>query len=280
MLQNKKLIILSIPVFILYILFLYGVVNIILMAFGINNIFEINNLDIQFIKKIFLDKTIIISFINTFLVSFISALLSVILGILISLYLIKQNIYNHNILYITIPIPYIVVAMMFIIMFAQNGFLSRISYHLGFIKNSYDFPMLINDKYNIGIIIAYIFKSTGYILSVIYILLNKTNIKYYEVSKVMGLNYKKYIFDIILPINIKSIISNFLILYSYFFGAFELPYLLGNTKYKLLPVIAYEKYLNPNLNNRPEFYAINFIMLLFGIVNIIIYKKIIGVKYE
>lgn len=259
---------------------IYGILLCVVRSFGIYETIGLNNITIKYILKIIFDKKIMISLLNTFLVAFVSAIVSVIIGILISVYLIKNNIKNIKILYSMVPIPHIVVAMMFILLFSQNGFISRLFFHMGLIKDYIEFPIIIYDKYNIGVILAYIFKSVAYVLSTIYILLYKTNIKYYEVGCVMGISLKQFVLDILIPINFSAISSTCLILFSYIFGAYEIPYLLSNSYNKLFPVIAYEKYINPSIESKPEFYAMNFIMLIVGIIIILIYKKIIERDYD
>ena len=99
----------------------------------------------------------------------------------------------------------------------------------------------------------------------------------------MNVNFAKYIKDILIPTSFDSISTAFLILFSFSFGAYEIPFILGNTKNKLLPVIAYEKYLSANLNDKPIFLSINVVMIIVGIINLIIYKKILNggnIRYQ
>ncbi len=276
-LENKKILrILSIiPITIFYIILFYGILISAIRSFGIYNTIGLNKFTLKYLIDIINNKEIQIVIIRTFYVSFIQALLSVILALFISVYLIKNKIENHKILYLPISIPHIVVAMMMILLFAQNGFISRICYHLGIINNSQEFNSILNDKYNVGIIIAYIFKGTAYVLSVTYLIMKKNDNRYYEVAKLMGASFDKYVKDILIPTSIDSLITSFLILFSFSFGAYELPYMIGNTSNKILPVIAYGKYISPNLSDKPIFLSINLVMLIIGVIILVIYKKIL-----
>jgi len=268
-----------IPISFLYLILFYGIFISLIKSFGMYNAIGLNKWSFKYLYLLFSNETarnmIISAILRTFLVSFIEAFLSVSLAIIISAYLIKNKIYKHKVLYIPVVIPHIVVSMMLILLFSQNGFISRLFYHIGIIKNSNEFYPIINDKYNIGIVIAYLYKGVAYTLSVIYLIMKKNNERFYEVAKLMNVNFINFVKDILVPTSFDSIATSFLILFSFSFGAYEIPYMLGNTSRKLLPVIAYEKYLSPNLNDKPIFLSINLVMIIVGIINLIIYKKIL-----
>ena len=277
LLDNKKLfrLLSIIPITILYLILFYGIFISIVRSFGIYDAIGLNKFTLKYLIDIVNNKEIQLAIIRTFVAAFVEAIVSVVLATLISVYLIKNRITNHNILYTPIAIPHIIVAMMMIILFAQNGFISRIFYHFGLIKNSQEFNTILNDKYNIGVIVAYIFKGTAYVLSVIYLIMKKNDYRYFEVAKLINVNYGRYVIDILIPTSMDSLITSFLILFSFSFGAYELPFMIGNTKNKLLPVIAYEKYLSPNLYDKPIFLSMNLVMIVIGLIILIIYKRIL-----
>lgn len=281
LLENKKFfrIMSIIPITILYLILFYGIFISIVRSFGIYKAIGLNEFTLEHLIDIIRNREVQLAIIRTFVISFVEALISVTLAVLISVYLIKNNIMHHKVLYIPIAVPHIVVAMMMILLFSQNGFISRIFYHLGIIGSSQEFNSILNDKYNIGVIVAYVFKGTAYVLSVIYLIMKKNDYKYFEVVKLMNVEYGRYVRDILLPNSIDSLITSFLILFSFSFGAYELPYMIGNTSNKLLPVIAYEKYLSPNLYDKPIFLSINLVMIIIGIIIIVIYKKVLDNAY-
>ncbi len=74
----------------------------------------------------------------------------------------------------------------------------------------------------------------------------------------------KLFFNVIFPILMPSILSSFIIIFAFSFGAFEVPYLLGPTTPKSLPVKAYIEYSNPDLTNRPYAMVINTILIVIS----------------
>lgn len=77
----------------------------------------------------------------------------------------------------------------------------------------------------------------------------------YEAAYSMGATKWKSFFRITLPICLPAILGALFILLSYNFGAYELPFLLGATSPKALPVQAYIEYTHPDLLHRPVRYG-------------------------
>ena len=59
-------------------------------------------------------------------------------------------------------------------------------------------------------------------------------------------------------------VGGFLILFTFSLGAYELPYILGATEPKVLPIWAYIQYTHPDLHNRPYAMAVNGIIVLLS----------------
>ena len=157
---------------------------------------------------------------------------------------------------------------------SQSGVLSRIFYGLKIISSQQEFPAFIFDRGGIGIIMAYLWKEVPYIAMVVYTVLGNINDKLMDVAQNLGATKGQTFLHVLLPIAIPSIISSFIIIFAFSFGAFEVPYLLGPTGPKTLAVKAYIEYSNPNLGNRPYAMALNSILTVISIVLIWIYEKV------
>lgn len=264
----------AIPAILLILVCMFGILICILQAFGLLGVAGID-LSSKYLINVLTSNDFIKTLLYTFYISFVEAIISLIIGFVISIYLIKNNIGKISILHIPITIPHIVVAMFTILLFAQNGFMPHIGHNLGIINNSYDFISIINDQYGIGIIIAYIWKSTAYVISIVYVILRNYNNDYYEVSYSLNSSYKNYVFDVILPLTKNTLIFCFMVIFSYSFGAYELPYLLGSTSNRTLPVLSYLEYISPELSGRVTSQCYNLVMISIGFIFIIIYSKVI-----
>ncbi len=88
-----------------------------------------------------------------------------------------------------------------------------------------------------------------------------------------GASKTQTFFYVIFPMLVPSILSSFIIIFAFSFGAFEVPYLLGPTTPKSLSVKAYIEYSNPDLTNRPYAMVINTILIVISTFLIILYRK-------
>ena len=76
------------------------------------------------------------------------------------------------------------------------------------------------------------------------------------------------------PLLKNTLLFCFLIIFVYSIGAYEIPFLLGSTQNKTLPILAYIEYTKPNLDARAILQVYNFIMLIIGIISLSIYSVI------
>jgi putative spermidine/putrescine transport system permease protein len=61
---------------------------------------------------------------------------------------------------------------------------------------------------------------------------------------------------------VPGVVAASLIVFAFTFGAFEVPYLLGQTYPTMLPVTAYNEYRSIDLSSRPAAMAINVLIAL------------------
>ena len=78
-----------------------------------------------------------------------------------------------------------------------------------------------------------------------------------EAARNLGASPMQAFCRVTLPVCLPAIQNAFLIVLAFSFGAYELPYLLGPTLPKALPVAAYLEYISPDLKNRPTAMAMN-----------------------
>ena len=83
-----------------------------------------------------------------------------------------------------------------------------------------------------------------------------------EAAENLGASRLKTFFHITLPLSMTAIRKAFLIILTFSFGAYDLPFLLGATLPKALPVQAHIEYLNTDLLYRPYAMAMNGLILI------------------
>lgn len=97
-----------------------------------------------------------------------------------------------------------------------------------------------------------------------------------EAAVNLGAAPRTAFFKITLPLCRNTIMSGFLIIFVFALGAYELPMLLGATKPRALPVLAYQQYLHPDLRNRPYAMALNGIIIVISLLSAALYYALMN----
>lgn len=266
--------ILLLPQLILGIIFLIGIIIGITQSFGVVPILSLYKPSFKYYIEIFSSYDFINSLIYSLKISFISSILAVFIGIVLTYILInirKDKGSIMSILKIPILVPHIILALIFVNILSKNALLARIFFSLGFIKDKEDFPMLIFDKFGTGIILAYLWKEIPFVIYFIIALISSISSKLGEAAQNLGANKLYSFIKISLPIGFPSILSSFLIIFVYNLGAYELPFLLGSTLPKALPVRTYIEFQKPDLSFRPYAMAYNGVIIFISLIVAIIY---------
>jgi putative spermidine/putrescine transport system permease protein len=213
------------------------------------------------------------SLILTFYVAATSTVIAAVLGIVTAL--IVHQISGRSrlvnlLLQVPLTVPHLVIAVAVMFMLSPTGLLSRIFQALGVIPQSSDFPLLVNDSWCIGILITYVWKEIPFIAIVLLSVLHNTGRDLLDVGRTLKAGRWQRFRYITLPVIFPSLSAASLIVFAYTFGAFEVPFLLGQSYPLLLPVWAYKNYSDVDLLARPEGIATGIIIALVVILCIIL----------
>ncbi|MEG2786238.1 MAG: ABC transporter permease subunit [Romboutsia sp.] len=242
----------------------------------------LKDITFNYYKEILSDKQFIQSLIISFKTSLVSSIIAVIIGVILAYLMSKSKFTKIRYFLLNLPIivPHIVVILLAFTIFSKTGILARILYHLNIIKDSNEFINLVNDKNGIGIIIVYIYKGIPFIALTVYNILQRIDDKLEEVAENLGANKYQVFRFVILPKIMPSVISSFIIIFAFSFGSFEVPYLIGATNPKALPVNAYINYISLDLRQRPIAMAMNTILISISFILLILYNYIFKKLYK
>ena len=199
-------------------------------------------------------------------ISVISSLIAAVIGVGLAYLLVMQQKEWRAVqalLKLPIIVPHLVAAFLIFTLFSQSGMIARLGVLLGIIEESRQFPSMIFDSRGIGVILAYVWKGSPFIFLIVYQVLRSIESDMVEAARNLGAKGGDLFFRIFLPLSLPSVFSTFIILFAFSFGSYEIPFLLGPTAPRALPVLAYVEYINPDWTNRPYAMAIN--MVLAGI---------------
>ena len=175
---------------------------------------------------------------------------------------------------LNLPMPHLVVAVGMIFVFSQSGLLARFFTQIGFIASPSEFPILVKDKYGLGIILAYIWKEAAFFFIILMSVLQSLGENFEELAQSLGANKWQRFRYVILPLVMPNLFSASIIVFAFSFGAYEVPAILGVNYPQMLPVMSLDFFLNPDLNARSEGMALSMIIAFIVMVLVVIYFRL------
>lgn len=222
-----------------------------------------SSLSMHHFQNVFQDPDFMGSLGLTFYISATSTLVAGITSVILALILMRWAANNRAVnflLQIPLTVPHLVIAISVILLLAPSGLVSRLCSIFSLIPNSTAFPLLINDKFSVGILLVYIWKEIPFITFMLLAVLKNMGPELAEVGATLNATAFQRFRYITLPIIGPSLGGGCLIVFAFTFGAFEVPYLLGRTYPLAMPVWAYKNYSDIDLLARPEGIAIGLII--------------------
>jgi putative spermidine/putrescine transport system permease protein len=158
----------------------------------------------------------------------------------------------HFLFQLPLTVPHLVVAVAMMFLLSPSGLFSRWLQALGLVDGAGAFPLLVNDRWGIGIFSAYLWKEIPFIALMVMAVLKNAGDELLEVGRTLKAGRWQRFRYILVPTVAPALGAASLIVFAYTFGAFEVPYLLGRTYPMMLPVQAYRSYSDVDLLSRPE----------------------------
>lgn len=235
-------------------LFAGGVMAAIWQSLGLLSPTGESGLTLRHYYAIFVDREFWNSLRVTLVLGVLATLLAAVGGILLALGLRRLAARQRLIgLLIQIPlaIPHLSMAIVLIYLISPSGLVARMLHWLGLIRVPDDFPLLINDRAGIGIVLAYLLKELPFVTVMILTLLSRIGSDFDEVARTLGATTWQRFRHVTLPMLAPAALSSSLLVFAFIVGAFETPYLLGRTYPAMLSVVAQRRYMDPDLTLRP-----------------------------
>lgn len=252
--------ILLVPQLILGAIFIIGLGTGIIQSLGVIPAFGLTEPTLKYYKEILTRPDILQSLKYSLYIAFVSAFFATLIGtilcaILVNLKQVKGKV--MRVVQIPIIVPHVIVALFVINILSQNGILARIGAQLGLITDQQQFPLLLYDGHGIGVILAYLWKEIPFIVYFVIALMANISESLGEAATNLGANQIQVFWKVTLPLCMNTVLSGFLIVFVFALGAYELPFILGATLPRALPVLSYIEYSKPDLLARPYAMAIN-----------------------
>ena len=209
----------------------------------------------------------------TIWVSFASTFLSAVLALATAL-LLRRSFTGKRFatfLYqLNLPVPHVVAAIGILFLFSQSGLISRTGAQIGVFGGPSDFPVVVRDKFGIGIILSFVWKEVPFVGVIVLAVLQSLGVDYEDLARSLGANRWQRFRYVILPLVMPGLLSGSILVFAFTFGSFEVPAILGVRFPRMLTVTAVRFFRNPDLNARTEGMAISII------ISIIVFFLVLG----
>ncbi len=264
------------PLAVLFILpLVFSIFIILIESLGYIPALGLSTVTLKFYAAVLMEKSFWDSAVFSMQTALVSTVLAVIIGYIVAYALTKSNekSFIHKLIRLPLLIPHFTAAFMAFLMLSQSGEFSRIIGVFRLLDGQEAFPQLVLDRQGIGIIAAYVWKEAPFAALVFYTTMKTVGSKFHASAYNLGAGELQYIMNVMMPLSFPTIISTFAMLFAFNFGAFEVPFLIGPSYPKALPVLGYISYLSPDLKNRPETMALNMLITLICILALFVYSK-------
>lgn len=251
------------PAAVLVGVFLFGVANGVAQGFGIMPFLGLYEPTLGYWVQVLTRPDLAASVQFSLYIAFVSSAIALVGGVLLSAALcaVRQT---RMLSLVNVQIPlmcaHILVVLFMVSLFAGSGLVPRLLFHLGLVSSPSGFPSIVGDPSGWGILATYVWKEVPFVAFCTVTLMSHVSDRYGEAAATMGASPVRVFFTVTLPLCRGALVKAFLVVFAFAFGAYEVPFLLGPTLPKALPVLAYLEFQNPDILNRCVAMALNGIM--------------------
>lgn len=213
----------------------------------------------------------------SFAVALVSAGLSVVFGAVgaYAVWKLPEKLRRRAVVYkVGLILPHVAVAFIVLILWTRTGFLASVGHQFGLVETPADFPAILFSGNGLGMVLAYVYKETPFVMLLALAVLLRTDPRLAQTARMLGASEAATFRRVILPRLLPALNTAFIILYLYTFGAFDIPFLLGESSPGMLSIEIYNLYFERDLVNRPTAMALLVLMFLFSVAFIALYSRV------
>ncbi|KIL48745.1 ABC transporter permease [Jeotgalibacillus campisalis] len=271
---NKRTTALLVPAFFFLLLVLYSLV----MSF-VESVKGPNGWTLSYYRDLFLEERLYASFGYSLSITLISTALSIVIGwaLIRSFHTLIENSLGKWILWIPMLFPHFVWGYFVLLLLGQSGVLSSFLYSIGLLESRNQFPVIVQDKEGLGIIITYLWKEIPFVVLMLLPVYAQLPKQYGEVIHVLGGTKRDYFKTIEWPWVQPVLVEVFLIVTAFIFTAYEVPALLGVQYPQMTAVLAYDWFYGISWDERSYAFALLFmisiVMSLFALLSFLLLNR-------
>lgn len=163
-----------------------------------------------------------------------------------------------------LPLPHLVAAAGAVLVLAQSGLLGRVLVALGAAAGPADVPALVYDSAGVGMILAFAWKELPFLALVAFSVLGARTTDAEEAARTLGAGAWAVARRVTLPLLVRGLLPAAVAAFIFVAGNYEAAALLAPSDPAPLPVLTYERWLDPDLARRGDAYVLTLLALLLG----------------
>jgi putative spermidine/putrescine transport system permease protein len=196
-------------------------------------------------------------------VSVVSTLISSVIALVLVVWLSERR-GNADTLALNwnLAFPHLVWSVAILLFLSQSGLLARWAASLGLLTTPDQFPVLVRDRFGVGVILSYLGKEIPFLTLVLLSVLRSQAVGYDIVAENLGASRWQRIRYVTIPQVLPALLAGDLLVFGFIFSSYEVPALLGVGYPRALPVLALRFFLDPDLRARSQGMVISLIITL------------------
>lgn len=172
---------------------------------------------------------------------------------------------------LNLTVPHLVGAAGMLFLWAQSGLAARVALAAGLIDGPAAFPALIWDPWALGIVLVYVWKEAPFIALILLAQSGPADAAREDTARTLGASRLQVIRHVTLPSLLPGLAAASAIVFAFTFGAYEVPLLLGASDPVALPVLAWQRFTDPDLAARPQAMALALLVALLSAAAILVH---------
>lgn len=239
--------------------FVAGIAQAVAQSLGHQPFLPGSRLSLDAYRSLGQDPAVRASLLLSLRVALLSTAVATVLGVTVALLLRgagRSRRWLSSVLQGNLAVPHVVAALCMLLLLAQGGLLSRLGHAFGWTGEPADFPALTGDGFGWGIIAAYVWKETPFLIMITLAALNGGVEQLENAARMLGAGPGRRLVSVTLPLIAPPVAAGSVLVFAFAFGSYEVPYLLGRPYPATLPVVAYQYYRDTDLTLRPQAMAV------------------------
>jgi putative spermidine/putrescine transport system permease protein len=164
-------------------------------------------------------------------------------------------------LHVNLSVPHVVWAVALLATFSQSGMMSRVAALLRLIDRPSSFPVLVQDRFGLGIILHLVTKELPFVVLATLPLTGRRLGSLLQVATTLGAPPRHRFRRVFVPTVAPAVIPAAIVVFAFALGSYEPGALLGVQQPRTLAVIVLERFRETDLARRPDALALSIVLV-------------------